>query len=1496
MLKSIKKSLKYLAILIGIILLVPTSFSLVLRLPEVQTLIVWRITGYLSDRINATISIGKFNYSFFNKLELSDVLFKDQNNDTLLYTHKITAGILNFDFGVKAIRLGQIELAEPTIYLITDTSGLMNLTWALDKLSSSDSSGNKSSNQVSVKSIKIREGRFMLIDKRDSVTNMKINFSNLHLTGINCELDDFQAGNDSTTFRINDLEFAESNGFLVRSMNCRTVFSNKDIIFRDLFLYLDSSIINAEHIIIAPEKSGSFRNFSDEVRLNIAFQRSLISSADLKYFIPSVNNLGLSMELSGKVSGTIAELKGRNIRVKYKNYSNLDCDFDFSGLPQFEDAFIHIKVNNLNTNVKDFEGMRLPGKPDFNLPEVLYKMGNITFNGYFTGFITDFVTYGKLGTEIGIISTDISLRPEEKSGFRIKGLVRGSNVDLGQLTNNSELFGRLNMEMNIDGLATSSKKISGNLTGKIDSIEVNRYVYRNVALNGIFTEKTWDGDIKISDNNIKMDMLGLLDFSNELPEFNLTLNLSDADLYKLNFDKNDPTANISMLVTANFKGNNIDNLFGEIRMINSTLRKNNNKLDLYNFSLKAFNEDNKPAISLRTDFIDADLRGYYEFGELGNVIKIALASLMPSRFKMPVVDNRHSRNEFNFALNFKNTEKINNFFKTGIQMSDKSSVTGSFYQDSIIRINVNSKMFNYRNNVFKNLAINADYSGDKFTADLRSTSLSVLGQSELKDFKAGFYTQPDNFTLNFNWDNREKIIQKGEFTARGSFSKKEAGQEGSLLKIEFDSSDIYTSNNIWKIRQSSLSIDSGRTQIERFIVAGKNNSFSIDGKVSANPKDTLKMEFKGIDLSPLTQMGKKENEKDNSGLQFNTKGIVNGNIFISSALKNPLIESNITVNGFSILGGDYGDISIKSEWNPERKVAEINASNNLKGRKNIEIKGIYDPKIKKFNLAGNSLNLPVDALNPLLSFFASGINGTVSGKVNLTGAPGELYLTGALMAENISMKINYLQTRYKINDTIRFDKSGIKFRNIKFIDEKGNSALLSGSVNHKSFKDFSTDLIINIDKNPVLVLNTQEKDNDLFYGTAYATGVTTIKSGPNLLSFDISAKTGKGTKFNIPLNTGLSVSEYSFVKFVIPDTTQVKDEQRPLTAQIQSSGTKMEINFDLDVTPDAEVQLLIDPKAGDVIRGSGEGKLNMSLNKNDEFRIYGDYVIDEGEYLFTLKNILNKRFDVESGGKITFNGDVENADIDLTAKYKNLKTSLYPILQDERYNNRIPVEPQLILTGNLFNPVVVFNIYLPNADEETRTYLRNAIATEEELSRQFLYLLVMNSFYSDPSYRSSSGTASSGSSTSGTAAMAVTTTEMLSNQLSNWLSQISNDFDVGFLYRPGNKDINSQELQVALSTQLLNDKVTINGNFDVRGQDNPEGTPLTGDFDVEYKISEKIRFKVFNRYNSPYTGRGVPYTQGIGIFFKKDFDKFSDLLKKKEKPEMKKEDDVTVPE
>ncbi len=1218
MFKSIKKSIKYLTILIGIIVLVPTFFYLIARIPEVQTFIVKRITGHLSDQIKSTITVGSVKYSFFNKLRINDLLIKDYNNDTLIYSERISAGIRRLDFVNKVIRLGQVELEKPSIALITDTSGMMNLTWLINLLGSSEKTRGKNKSIYSINKLTLKDGKFQLFDKKGSGSKKPIDFGNLRLSKINGDIDDIRIQNDSTVFRINDLEFSESKGFIVRSLTSRVQIAEHDFNFSNIFLYLDSSIINAAHIDIIADSSGSFKRFTDEVKLDIALQKSLISGSDLRYFLPSIKGMDESVELSGRVTGTVAELKGRDIMLSFGNKSNIDCDFDLSGLPDFEDAFIHVGVNSLKTNAKDFESIKIPGKKKIEIPEILYKLGDVSFNGSFTGFLTDFVTYGKIGTALGDLRTDISLRPEGNNTFRIKGLVNGTNIDLGELTDKKDLLGKLSMETNVDGFATSSKKISGNLTGKIDSVEINRYVYRNVALNGIFTEKTWDGNIKIADNNIKMDLLGMFDFSNDLPEFNFTLNLAESNLYRLNIEKTDSTARLAMLLTANFRGNNIDNLFGEIKMLNSTLWKYKNKLELYDFSLKAFNENNRPAISLRTDFVDADLRGYYNFGEIGNALKSALASIMPSRFALPVKAKGQIRNNFTFALNFKNTDKINSFFKTGMLISDKSTIRGVFNPDSIIRIDANAKTFNYRNNIFSNLSVTAGYSGTTFSTDLQSSSLLILGQSQLKDFKATINTKPDNFIFNFDWDDKEKIPNKGAFVARGSFIKGVSGNQGPVLRIDIDSANVSSRNNLWRIKQSSVLVDSNVININRFIVSSKGHSYSIDGTISENKEDTLKLEFKGVDLSPLSQSEQKGSESTGSSIPFNPKGIVNGNILVSNVLKNPMVESNIRVNGFSILGGDYGDVSVVSAWNPARKVADISAKNSFKGSRNIDITGYYDPGAKKINLNATASHLEVEALNPLLSFFASQVTGTVSGKVRLSGKPGELVLTGALMAENTSMKIDYLQAKYKINDSIRFDKAGFKFRNIKVTDEKGNSATLSGTINHKYFKDYAVDLIVNMDKTACLVLNTQQKDNELFYGTAYATGVTTIKSGPNSLSFDISAKTGKGTKFFIPLNSGMSVSEHSFVTFVNPDTTGKSKRDRQAQVRVQPSKSSLELTFDLDVTPEAEVQLLIDPKAGDVIKGRGTGKLNLSLNKNGEFKIYGDYTIDEGEYLFTL--------------------------------------------------------------------------------------------------------------------------------------------------------------------------------------------------------------------------------------------------------------------------------------
>lgn len=1483
--KKIKKSIRIISVTFGCLILILFVLGALLSLPSIQTYVLNHLSGKVSESIKSSISVGRVEFSYFNRLRLNDLLIKDKNNDTLLYVEQTTIRIRRANLKNNSFIIGRAVVTNPIVAFITDSTGVNNLKWYLDFLKNPEDTVKKDIS-VRINHVDINKGRFALIKRNAKEAKIPIDFNDLHLSGINGIMEDFVLESDSLSFSVYNLMFRESTGFNVRKMSGDIHIKNRDIIFSDAEIYSESSFLDIEHFGLLPGSTGTFNDFINKVRLDLLLAKSLISSTDLQFFIPALSGINESVNISGKILGPLAELRGRNIEMTYKTDTKLDCDFDLSGLPDIDNTFMYIGVNNFNLNTNDISNLDISKKDKISLPEFFKTLGSFSFNGSFTGFTTDFVTYGKIISEAGNINTDVSFRPENQNNYKLKGLVRGNNIALGLLTDQENLLGKLSMSANIDITASLFKEFSGDITGLIDSVEVNGYKYRNIGLNGILSEKTWDGSVNISEENIKMDLLGMFNFRDELPEFNFTLNLAQADLFRLNL-VDDSSASVSMLLTANFRGNNIDNLDGEIKLLNSNIGWRGNNLEFYDFSLKTYTENNISAINLKTDYVDANLRGQYNFTGLVNSVKSALSVLMPSRFSEPPGYKNTAGNRFNFDIQFKNTDKINDFFNTGFALAANSTISGYIAPDSIMTINGNAKALGVNSNLFQDLTMKARYTPPVILVEITSESFSPLGQSELKGLSVNLSTEPDNFILSIDWDNHEDILNNGKIIARGTYINKTPGKEKAVLNIDIDSTSIFSRNNHWKIDNSTITIDTSAIKVGNLNISNNENFYRVNGSLTENPADTLHLEFKGIDLTFLNYFTNKKDDPDN--LSLNLRGKIDGNIFVTDIYHNALLESNLKIEDFYLLQSSFGDIEASSVWNNTSKVADIHVFNNLNGQKMFEVDGTYDPEYKEMDLIINTEQLPVDALNPLLKVFASDINGKASGILNFNSSPGKLQLKGAILAENTSMQIDYLQTKYSFTDSIRFDNNVISFNNITLYDVQGNTATLNGSVFHNNFKDYGTDLLINM--NECMVLNTKYKDNEVFYGSAFASGVTTIKSKEGILSFDISARTGEDTKINIPLNSSETVSDYSFITFIKNDTTLTVTRQAGGMVNPVQTRTGMDLNFDLEVTPDAEVQLIFDSKVGDIMKGYGTGRLNINYDSKGDFRISGDYLIEAGDYLFTLGNILNKPFIVENGGRIVFNGNIDDAEIDMKAIYK-LRASLFEILQDDRFNERIPVECQINLSGKLFNPVISLDIVLPTADEATRTYLKNVITTEEELSRQFLYLLVMNSFYADPSYGSTLTTTT----TTGTSAMAVTTTEMVSNQLSNWLSQISNDFDIGFVYRPGYKDINANEVQLALSTQLLNDKVTINGNFDVRGTGGTAGTndQLTGDFDIEYKITDKIRFKVFNRFNNPYTGKQAPYTQGFGLFYKQDFDKLSDLFRKNKDSEMKKEEEPVV--
>ena len=1484
MVKSIKKRYRIIIILIAILLLLPATGFILVRLPAVQTFLVNRITSRVGHNLNTNISIGKVHFTFFNRLTLEEILLLDNNSDTLVYAAEAKAGLKRIGINRRIIHLSRVYVREPVMKIITDTTGNSNLNFYLSQITKPDGERDSADKMVvRINQLEISNGRFILrnLNPSKEIAGKGIDFSDLEIRELNAILEDFSVKDDTTSMSVYRASFREKSGFEANRFSTRFSVTKGSLNFSDADIQTPMSSISGESLALIYDQPDAFRNFAEDVRMRIALNSSVISPADLVMFVPGLNIDPGPVSVSGVVSGTLAQLRGRNLSVEAGNLTRVRCNFDFSGLPDIDNTYIFIDINDLTTRVSDLGrlGLADPGKLP---PDIDKKTGLMRFRGTFSGFTTDFVTYGTLFTSAGSLSTDLSFRPSGRNLFRYNGTLKGNGINAGLLSGNDEMLGKVTFQINVDGVSSSFRDFDAVLDGTISNAEINNYVYRDIELSGTFTEKTWNGAINIRDENLAMDFIGLLDFQDSIPEFDFTLNIPHSNLHYLNIDKKDSTSTVSMLMTANFTGNSIDNASGEVRLLNSAISRGGNLIEVYNGSLQTWTDNGTRAMDLNSDFGNIRLRGEYNFKTLTQSVKKLLAKMMPSYFIQFASLETSGDNNFGMEVELNETDRLNEFLGTGLTAAPGSRITLRYNENDRIDAVATSEKISFKGNYIEDLRLSFEYLDSVAELEIATKELTLAGNLSLDDFTLHIASRPDEVKLYAGWDNNEKPTSKGDIKFITRFSGLDSVK---LARIEVEPTEIWIRNELWRINSSSVSVQKNKISIRELLISSRDDYYRLSGNISPARTDTLHLEFEGINIGGLNHLVKSSGDDQ---LKFSVGGSLSGRVLLTGILGDLMLETDdVTVEDFRLIDHEYGTLFLKSVWDNIERVAGITLYNDLKGTRAMDITGNYNPEDKELNLTAVANRLPVDILNPLLSSFASGIGGYASGTVRLNGRINQPKLNGSLFVSNGRMRVDYLQTQYFFSDSVKFDNRGILFNNIALADDRGNSARLNGIIRHQAFKDFGIDLTFNI--NQMKVLDTRQKDNDMFYGTAFASGVVAIRGNEGNIGFDISARTERNTRFFVPMNTAQSIGDYSFVTFTSSDIPLSQDAIQSAGAARTEAGT-ISMNIDLDVTPEAEVQLVLDAKAGDVMRGRGTGKLNVSLTPKGDFTLSGDYIISSGDYLFTLGNIVNKRFSVDEGSRLSWNGDITDADIDIKARYR-LEASLYDLLQDDRFRERIPVECILELSGKLMNPVIVFDINLPTADEQTRSYLRNAINTDEELIRQFGFLLVMTRFYPDPAFRSGSSVLP----TTGAGMSAIgNTMEMVSNQLTNWLSQISNDFDLGFVYRPGN-EISAQEVEMAFSTQLLNDRVTINGNFDVgAGHTSSTATTVSGAFDVEVTITQKLKFKFFNRSNDNIFYETAPYTQGVGIFFRHEFDSFRSLFRRRIAAEGKKEEDPGV--
>lgn len=1436
-----------------------------------QTYLTQHIARQVSNNLNAKFEVGRVDIVFFNRFILRDIHIEDQQGDTLIKAGRLIATVQYLNRSRKSIVFNQIILHDAGINIRSDADSVINLQFIIDALSSDDPARTRWN--FSVNSVHLRNSEFSYKKHDPGVRDYGINFDHIRITRLNLLANRIRTEDGSLNFNIRYLNFSEGSGFLLNHLTSENSVSASGLNISNLQVVTPGSRLDLEYLNMDYSGFDAFRDFVSRVSLDSRFNPSALRFSDISWFAPGLKDMDLEVLISGEISGKIDNLKGSNLNIRTLDETSLLADLNMIGLPDFAETFIFLDIQDFlssGSDIMKYAG-QFPGPDGNGIVTDLSVLGRLSYRGKFTGFIDDFVSYGELRTDLGTLITDLALQPDAQNLLGFNGRLRAVSFDAGTLAR-SEQVGRTSFNLALNGTFSPGSGINADMEGVIDSIYVLEYNYRHIDLSGTLADRKFEGSAGIDDPNIILKFLGSIDLSKEIPVFDFSANVSKARLYDLKFEKEDPSLTLSFLTTANFAGNNIDNLTGNINLKSAFFEKEGLDFDINDLNLEASGSGDDRKLSLSSDLAEAGISGNFQFETLQSSFDKFINNYVPSYEGQGKTTAAPVGNNFSFSIHLKDISTFTEFFIPELYIAPDTRVEGTFNPSGYASgIKGSLRELRYKNNILRNISFYGHSVDSVFT---------VLSNAE--HAIAGNRFMIENLTLNsriFNdsimfealWDNREKVAYKGRLHAAANFNKL-PGKQKPLVDIEILPSSIIIADSLWQIAGSRIIIDSTALRVDNFVFSHENQSLKIDGRVSSYAHDSLHLEFHNMDLTNIEFLTSLE--------KFELSGTLTGSASLSDLHNNPVFKTDLVIRKLFLNRQEFGDMSIISQWDNPAGSILINAFSDRGSDRVIDIAGSYIPETGSldFDLELSKVNLRT--FDGYLDMVFADLRGIATGKLMLEGTLRQPLINGSLNLQKVSFMVDYLKTRYNFTHDVTIDNNNIVFNNLVLFDPNHNTCRASGLVSSNYFRDFSLDVYLYPER--FMALNTTERDNEMFYGRVNASGLIHISGPVKNIMMNISARTERNTQFFIPLQKSSEVGELHFLNFVssregVEDDETIDDIRR---YSVDLSG--LQLNFDLEVTPDAEVQIIFDSKIGDIIRGRGNGSFKMEINTLGRFNMFGEYIIEQGDYLFTLQNVINKRFDIERGGRIVWNGDPFDANVDIKAVYRlraPLNTLMAPFSNgtNDIYSRRIPVECQIFMRNKLMTPEISFDIDLPTADPDTRRNVQGILHNEEKRNRQFLSLLIINNFL--PEQDMAGPGMGSSLSISATEASITTVSEFFSNQLSNWLSQLSRDVDFGVNWRPGD-EITPDEVELALSTQVLNDRVSINGHVDVGGRQTNTSN-IVGDFDVDIKLnrSGKLRLKAFTRANDNLIRPHLsPYTQGVGLFYREEFNNLDELM------------------
>lgn len=1463
------RQVKYIVrILVWGIIGIHIGIVVLLNIPSVQNKLASIATAELRKLLNTEVSVGHVEMGFLNRLHIENVLLKDRQGDDMLNVQRLTAR-----FEVKPLLDGKIvinsvQLIGFDIRLKKDTpEATPNFQFVLDAFASKDTLKKSPNLDLRINSVFINRGQISYDVLSEAETPGKLNASHLGVRNLSASISLKALRNDTVHAIIRRLSFEEQSGFQLKKLGAKLVADNKQLNLSDFSINLPTSTLTLDSVKVHYDSLQNLPKLTEDVHFEGQLNGSFVMK-DLAAVVPVFKELNRPLDITMSFNG-----QGKNVEVPLLSISDnrhLNIKGNASALnwDASRDMFLQAKLTNLSITKAgiNYFMRALTG----SVPSILQRLEYIQFKGDADGYLHDLQVSGLLQTGAGSLNANLLINSDENYNRTYSGGLKTEGIHLGKVLGDSK-FGHTQFNIEVEGFNYQNKYPESYIKGLISSLDYSDYRYENITLDGIYKDGGFNGHLALDDENGVIQVDGKFNVAQKISDFNLQASVKNFRPNALNLTDKYMDSDISLNLTADFVGSSIDDVSGRIlldSLVMNTAEKQNYFLD--HMTITAGQVDGEKEIQLLAPFMTAVIRGDYSYQTIPGSVMQTMQRYIPALVSWNN-NQKTLSNNFRFDVHLSDASFFKELFYVPLEVHMPLSLKG-FVNDTNgqIRMEGSVPSLTYNGTLYESITLLCENPSTYFDCRLRGSMLMNSGAMLTMSLDAE--AEQDRLKTVINWGNNTDVTYGGKFAAVTRFFKTEG--KSPILQADIDvlPTDVILNDTLWNIRSSHVAIDSGRVYIDNFLFERPGQHLRVDGKITKEANDSCIIDLKNVDVQYVLDIVKFDD------VEFG--GLATGKVLLKNILDKPDLKTRLTVHNFAVNKGLMGEADIKGVWDNELPGIRLEADIEEKDLSKTRVTGFVSPKLKALDLRIEADSTNLDLLNPYFEGIFSDLDARATGLVRLHGGFKTLDFEGGVRVK-LDTKVDMINSYIQLHDdSVYINHGEFVLKNARIFDREGNSGRISGALRHTHLKNLMYHFDIQGDN--LLVYNTNDPGDMLFYGKVYATGRITLDGGNNAMNIDANITTGQNTTFTYVTGLTTEATSNQFITFVDKTPKRIQDSIRTEIYHFSDARKKKEddgppmdlrIKMLIDATPDAAMKVVMDPVAGDNITARGNGNFQVSFYNKGDFRMFGTYTIDEGMYKLSMQEIIRKDFVLQSGSTVTFTGDPYLANLDVKAAYTVNSVSLSDLSTDASLTqSTVKVNCIMNLTGSLANPTIKFDLELPTVSEEDRELVRSATSTEEQMNTQIIYLLGIGKFYAydygENSNRSSSATSSLAFST-------------LSGQLNNMLSQVmeNKNWNIGANFSTGQEGWSDVEAEAILSGRLLNNRLLINGNFGYR-ENVMANTNFVGDFEAIWLLTKNGEFRLrgYNQTNDRYFTKSTLTTQGIGFIYKKDFNKWNDLF------------------